>query len=93
MITIRIIIAVLMCIMVSTTCLADDHLISPSQLPPAAQHFIHHNFRGQRIAYVEVGYDHGCVKYEVKLTNGTELKFDAWGHCYKVDNDDEIELL
>ncbi len=80
--------AALLCMMVSAVSYADDHVISPSQLPRAAQFYIQNHFKGQRIAYAEVDYDHGFKKYEVHLSNGVELKFDARGNCYKVDYDD-----
>ena len=87
--TIKFFMAALMCLMVSTTCLADDHLIPPSQLPTAAKAYIHNHFKGQRIAYAEVDYDFGRKHYEVKLMNGVELKFDARGNCYKIEYDDD----
>lgn len=76
-----------MCLMVSTVCLADDHIISPNQLPAAAKNYIQDHFNGQRIAYAEIDYDYGFKKYEVRLTNGVELKFDARGNCYEIDRD------
>ena len=81
--------AALMCLMVSAVCHADDHIISPNQLPKAAKLYIQNNFKGQGIAYAEVDYDYGHKKYEVKLTNGIELKFDARGNCYDIDHDDD----
>ena len=85
----RIFMAALMCMMVSTVCFAGDRIISPNQLPKAAKLYIQKNFKGQRIAYAEIDYDYGRKKYEVKLTNGVELKFDARGNCYKIDHDDD----
>lgn len=87
--TIKFFMAALMCFMVSTVCFAGDHVISPSQLPKAAKVYIERHYRGQRIAYAEVDYDHGRKKYEVKLMNGVELKFDSRGNCYKIDYDDD----
>lgn len=78
-----------MCLMVSTVCMADDHIISPNQLPAAAKLYIQKHFKGQQIAYAEVDYDYDHKKYEVRLTNGVELKFDARGYCYKIDHDDD----
>ena len=86
--TIQFFMAALMCLMVSTACFAGDRVISPNQLPKAAKVYIHQHFRGQRIAYAEVDYDYGRKKYEVKLMNGVELKFDARGRCYDIDYDD-----
>lgn len=87
--TIKFFMAALLCLMVSTAAFAGDHIISPNQLPKAAKLYIHKNFKGQRIAYAEIDYDHGRKKYEVKLMNGVELKFDARGNCYKIDYDDD----
>ena len=81
--------AALLCLMVSTACMAYDRVIPPSQLPKAAKLYIQKNFRGQRIAYAEVDWDHGYKKYEVRLMNGVELKFDGRGNCYKIDYDDD----
>ena len=85
--TIKFFMAALMCLMVSTVCNADDHIISPNQLPKAAKLYIQKNYTGQGIAYAEVDYDYGRKKYEVKLMNGVELKFDARGNCYEIDHD------
>ena len=87
--TIKFFMAALMCLMVSTACLAGDRIISPNQLPKAAMLYIQNHFKGQRIAYAEIDYDYGRKHYEVKLMNGVELKFDARGNCYKIDYDDD----
>ena len=87
--TIKFFMAALMCLMVSTVCFAGDRVISPSQLPKAAKAYIAKHYKGQRIAYAEVDYDYGRKKYEVKLMNGVELKFDSRGNCYKIDYDDD----
>ncbi len=87
--TLKLFMVALMCMMVSNVCFANDHLISPDQLPKAAQHYIHQHFKDVRIAYAEIDFDNGCTKYEVRLVNGVELKFDVRGNCYKVDYDDD----
>ena len=87
--TIKFFMAALMCLMVSTACFAGDRVISPNQLPKAAKTYIQTHYKGQRIAYAEVDYDYGRKKYEVKLMNGVELKFDSRGNCYKIDYDDD----
>ena len=87
--TIHFYMAALMCFMMSTACFAGDRVISPNQLPKAAKLYIQNHFKGQRIAYAEIDYDYGRKKYEVKLMNGVELKFDARGNCYKIDYDDD----
>ena len=79
--------AALLCLMVSTACFAGDRIISPNQLPKAAKLYIQKNYKGQDIVYAEVDYDYGHKKYEVKLMNGVELKFDARGNCYEIDHD------
>ena len=87
--SIKFFMAALLCLMVSTACLADDHIISSSQLPKAAKLYIQKNYKGKSIVYAEVDYEYGHKKYEVKLSNGVELKFDSRGNCYKVDYDDD----
>lgn len=83
--TMKFFMVALMCMMVSNVCLAGDHIISPKQLPKAAQQYIRQYHPGQIIVYAEVDYDFGRPKYEVKLMNGIELKFDARGYCYKIE--------
>ena len=83
---IKFLMAALMCFMVSTASFAGDRIISPNQLPKAAKLYIQNHFKGQRIAYAEIDYDYGRKKYEVKLMNGVELKFDARGNCYDIDH-------
>ncbi len=86
--TIQFLMAALMCLMMSSTCLAGDRIISPSQLPKAAKTYIQQNFKNQRIAYAQVDWDDGRKTYEVRLTNGIELKFTSRGALYKVDYED-----
>ncbi|MBP3757353.1 MAG: PepSY-like domain-containing protein [Prevotella sp.] len=86
--TFKIFMVALICMMVSTVAFA-DRVISPSQLPKAAKVYIQKHYKGQRIIYADVDYDHGFKKYEVKLSNGVELKFDGRGNCYKIDYDDD----
>ena len=87
--TMKFFMVALMCMMVSNVCLAGDRVISPRQLPKAAKQYIKQHYQGQAIVYAEVDYDFGHVKYEVKLGNGVELKFNARGSCYRVDYDDD----
>ncbi len=86
--TIQFLMAALMCLMMSSTCLAGDRIISPSQLPKAAKTYIHQNYKNQRIAYAQVDWDDGRKTYEVRLTNGIELKFTSRGALYKIDYED-----
>ncbi len=37
--TLKLFMVALMCMMVTNVCFANDHLISPDQLPKAAQHY------------------------------------------------------
>ena len=90
--TFKLFMVALMCMMVSNVCFANDHLIPPGQLPKAAQHYIHQHFKGVRIAYAEIDFEQGHTKYEVKLVNGVELKFDVRGNCYKVDYEDDRHI-
>ena len=79
--TIKFFMAALLCLMVSTACLAGDRIISPNQLPKAAKTYIQQNFKGQSIAYAKVDWDDGRKTYEVRLSNGVEVKFNSRGAC------------
>jgi len=86
--TFKIFMVALICMMVSSVAFA-DRVISPNQLPKAAKVYIQKHYKGQRIVYADVDWDDGFKRYEVKLSNGVELKFDARGNCYKIDYDDD----
>ena len=91
--TIKFFMAALLCLMVSTACLAGDRIISPNQLPKAAKTYIQQNFKGQRIAYAKVDWDDGRKTYEVRLSNGVEVKFNSRGACYKIDYEDSYRRV
>ena len=91
--TIKFFMAALLCLMVSTACLAGDRIISPNQLPKAAKTYIQQHFKGQNIAYAKVDWDDGRKTYEVRLTNGVEVKFNSRGACYKIDYEDSYHRV
>ena len=77
--------AALVCMMMqSVSTFADDRIIPAEQLPAAAKTFIQKTFPGQAVSYAKIDYD-GRKKYEVCLSNGTEVDFDKNGTWDKVD--------
>ena len=77
--------AALVCmLMQSVSTFADDRIIPAEQLPAAAKTFIQKTFPGQAVSYAKIDYD-GRKKYEVCLSNGTEVDFDKNGTWDKVD--------
>ena len=77
--------AALVCMMMQTvSTFANDRLIPAEQLPAAAKTFIQKTFPGQAISYAKIDFD-GRKKYEVRLSNGTEVEFDKNGTWDKVD--------
>ena len=75
----------LICVMMSASCVADDRIIPVSQLPAAAQSFVKKTFPGRTISYAQVDRDGISKTYEVRLDDGTEVKFDKKGNWDKVD--------
>ena len=55
------------------------------QLPAAAKTFVQKNFLGQTISYAKIDRECMKTKYEVRLSNGTEIDFDRAGNWDKVD--------
>ena len=77
--------AALVCMMMqSVSSFADDRVIPAEQLPAAAKTFIQKTFPGQAVSYATIDFD-GRKKYEVHLSNGTEVDFDKNGTWDKVD--------
>lgn len=58
-----------------------DNVVSPDTLPQAAKDFIAKNFAGATATYVEKEF----MKYEVNLSNGTEIEFTSKGEWNKID--------
>lgn len=63
----------------------DDKRINPSALPDAAKSFITQYFPAQTILVVERSGDSDRRRYEVFLSDGTELKFNHEGLWTEVD--------
>ena len=77
--------AALACMMMQTvSTFANERIIPAEQLPEAAKTFIQKTFPGQTISYAMIDND-GKKKYEVRLSDGTEVEFDKNGTWDKVD--------
>ena len=77
--------AALVCMLMhSVSSFAGDRIIPAEQLPAAAKTFIQKTFPGQTVSYAKIDFD-GRKKYEVRLSNGTEVEFDKNGNWDKVD--------
>ena len=63
----------------------DEVKIKESQLPDAAQSFIHQYFPGIGLAFAEMEKDDRVTHYNVRLADGTEIDFDADGNWTSVD--------
>lgn len=63
----------------------EEHKISPDKLPEAAQTFISQFFPGTTVTFAEKEKDDGVVKYNVRLSDGTEIDFDKDGVWTSVD--------
>ena len=57
----------------------DEERISYGRLPAAARTFIETYFPTESCVYAERDRDDGHREYEVRLSNGAEIKFDAQG--------------
>jgi len=71
--------------------LYDENYINPSQLPAKIQSYIDANYPGARVIKAEAK---GRGYFEVKLSNGVELKFNKGELIYKEregDYDDYYE--
>lgn len=63
----------------------DDEPISATQLPKEAQTFISTYYPNAQVAGVMRDTDHGTTEYDVTMTNGHKLSFDAAGSWTEVD--------
>ena len=63
----------------------DEERISYGRLPAAARTFIETYFPTESCVYAERDRDDGHREYEVRLSNGAEIKFDAQGQWFEVD--------
>ena len=62
-----------------------EERISYGKLPSAARTFIETYFPTESCVYAERDRDDGRREYEARLSNGTEIKFDAQGQWTEVD--------
>ena len=78
--------AALICMMMNTVSVfANERVISAEQLPAAAKTFVKKNFPGLLISYAKIDNEFMKTRYEVRLNNGTKLKFDKDGNWEKVN--------
>jgi hypothetical protein len=75
----------MMCFISTSVCLADDHPIPVSSLPQQVHTFLAQHFKGKNIIYAERDRDDGKLRYEVHLSDGTEVTFDKGGDWDKID--------
>lgn len=57
----------------------------PKQLPVAARNFIAQHFGESQISYIKIETEFMNKKYEVLLTDRTEIEFDSKGNWLEVD--------
>ena len=81
----KLFIMMMMCFISTSVCLADDHPIPVSSLPQQVHTFIAQYFNGKGIVYAEKDRDDGKLRYEVHLSDGTEITFDKKGNWDKID--------
>ena len=82
--TVKFFLTALLALTLSAVCFADDRPIPADQLPAAAKTFIQKAFPEATIAYATI--DRGFkTEYEVRLSDGSKVEFDASGNWKKVD--------
>lgn len=67
--------------LVSINSMARDRIIQYAQLPQSAKAFIAAHFAGSQVSYTK--FDDG--RYEVRMSDGTEVKFNGQGEWDDVD--------
>ena len=78
-------ICLLLFVSVVSTAVAQDKVISFTQLPTKAQEFVKHHFAADDVAVVTLDMEYFVRKeYEVILKNGTKMEFNADGEWRKV---------
>ncbi len=81
----RLFFAALICLLMQSVSMkADDIVIDAAQLPEAAKAFINEQFPDKKIKRVEKELGKN-PDYDVKLSGGVEIEFDAKGEWKKVD--------
>ncbi|RYJ45773.1 PepSY-like domain-containing protein [Flavobacterium beibuense] len=75
----------LLIILISCSAFGQERKITLNDLPPAAKTFISKNFPNQAPSYVIEDKDITETEYEVLMTGGTEIEFDAKGNCKEID--------
>ena len=83
--TMRFFMVALMCMMVSSVCLADDRIVPVNQLPANAKLFIQEHFPEASISYAVLDREFKGKRYDVKLNNNMEIEFDKKGNWTKVN--------
>lgn len=79
--SIKLFLAALMCMMVSTAAFADDIPIPVEQLPAVSKNYVYNNFKGRSIVYAERDWD----SYECRLDDGTKIEFWRDGSLKKIE--------
>lgn len=78
---IKLFLAALMCMMVSTAAFADDIPIPVEQLPAVSKNYVYNHFKGRSIVYAERDWD----SYECRLDDGTKIEFWRDGSLKKIE--------
>ena len=78
----KIILSVMMTVLMATSAMADDKVVSADTLPQSSKAFIASNFEGATVTYVEKDFD----SYDVQLSNGTEIDFKRNGEWENVES-------
>ena len=82
----KILMAILSVVLIQNVTLADsERLISPEQLPAAAQKLIKTYFWTQTVTYAKVDGYMFDVDYEVRLSDGTTIEFDRKGNWKNIE--------
>lgn len=77
---------VVMAIVAVQFAFADDIITKDiNQLPLAARNFINQHFTTPQVSHIKIDSEIMSKKYEVQLTDGTEIDFDSKGNWTEVD--------
>ena len=76
------------CLLTLCACGDDDRVITPDQLPTAAQTYIEKNYPESSILIAKKETELLKTTYEVTLDNGMKLEFDSAGNLSDVDFED-----